>query len=163
MDTNNIILKQWHSGGDYGGTDYSYCYCVIQHNRDSDLLTESNWYTAEKLFKDEFGGECSEEGEETWFIARFNHWACGWLEMLFVPIAGKPEIIEFANNMALRLEDYPILDDDDYYQRENDAIWDYWKSLSYTEKRALCKEKQVKYVAGDIPEDLYEYLRDIVQ
>lgn len=48
---------------------------LLARNRDSDILTESNWECALK----QLGGE-SDDCQ----VFRFGHWACGWIEYLCV-------------------------------------------------------------------------------
>jgi len=82
-------------------------------NRDSDHSDESNFDAALKLL----GGE-----SDTVEIVRFGHWACGWVEYLFVHPSRKAE----TDAILARLEDYPILDEDDFSAREHEAALQSW-------------------------------------
>lgn len=94
------------------------------HNRDSRILEESNFDAALQML----GGE-SEAVE----VHRFNHWACGWLEIIIVdPESPQAGIVD---RMARSLEDYPLLDEDDYSQRQWEAAHDYWRSMHSRERR----------------------------
>jgi len=79
-------------------------------NRDSDLLSESNWAAA----LEQLGGE----GEDV-EVHRFGHWACGWLEIILV----RPgtDAADTAERIAARLADYPVLDEEDYSRREYES------------------------------------------
>jgi hypothetical protein len=91
--------------------------CLLTRNRDSDLLTESNFECA----LNQLGGESNNIE-----VHRFKHWACGWWEALAVR-AGTPEA-ETAAAIRESLDDYPVLDDEDHSRRESeeaDRIWSY--------------------------------------
>jgi hypothetical protein len=107
----------WDSLANYAGTipepDWL---CLVTRNRDSDCLTESNFATA----LDALGGE----GEHVQ-VFRFGHWACGWLEYLAV-LAGTPEA-QIASELHARLQDYPVLDEDDFSEREQEAADSIWR------------------------------------
>jgi len=77
------------------------------HTRDSDTLEESNFATALALL----GGE-----SKTVEVHRFGHWGPGWCEIILVA-HGSPQA-EVAKNIERQLEQYPVLDDDDYGNRE---------------------------------------------
>jgi hypothetical protein len=83
----------------------------VAHNRDSDTLTESNFKVV-KLWLDDYDPEGHDHE-----VHRFTHWACGWFEIILVrpdsACATKATMIED------KLENYPILDEFDYSEREN--------------------------------------------
>jgi hypothetical protein len=84
-------------------------------NRDSDCGTESNFYVALRML----GGE----GDNVQ-IHRFGHWACGWYELIVV--RPDTEQAKIAHEIEESLDGYPILDDDDYSERqqtEADLVW----------------------------------------
>lgn len=90
-------------------------YIVLGRNRDSDILSESNFDAALKSL----GGE----GEDVQ-VHRFGHWACGWYELILVRPDSKA--FEIAEEIESALADYPVLDDDDFSMREMeeaDRIW----------------------------------------
>jgi hypothetical protein len=98
---------------------------VMTRNRDSDILTESNWDTA----LTELGGELENEVE----IFRFGHWACGWWEVLCVRDKGTKHNI--GQDIVDRIESYPVLDEDDYSQRENEEANRVWADCYDTRER----------------------------
>lgn len=79
-------------------------------HRDSDPLEESNYFTALKLYEAE-GVEVRED--------RFNHWAVGWVDQLTVAIT--PASVRVLEELRERIENYPVLDDEDFSQREWDS------------------------------------------
>jgi hypothetical protein len=76
-------------------------------NRDSEPFDESNFVTALKLL----GG-----ASETVEVHRFGHWANGWFEVILVQPDGAAAAI--ALDIEERLDNYPILDEDDLSYRE---------------------------------------------
>ena len=86
-------------------------------NRDSDHLTESNFQTA----LDMLGGE-----SDTVEVHAFNHWACGWFEIILIDPDSPAEAV--ARDIESSLSDYPVLDDEDYSKREYDGYNESWSS-----------------------------------
>lgn len=87
---------------------------LLGKNRDSSLLKQSNFDVALEML----GGE-SDDVE----VCRFGHWACGWIEIIIVnpksKLANTAEMIEQA------IEDYPVLDEEDWSNREYEAHADW--------------------------------------
>jgi len=107
-------------------------YVLYGRNRDSGILTESNWQTIVNEMTD-----ISEE-EENWDIHRFNHWACGWFEIIIVEKWAKSkrsgacyitQNFELAEEIEDQLDNYPVLDEMDLSEREYEDMlesWDLW-------------------------------------
>lgn len=91
--------------------------CLMARHRDSDLLAESNWDAALEAL----GGE----GDHV-TIMRIGHWAVGWVEMLFIDSEDEHTLHE-AEEIEAALESYPVLDEDDFSQREMDAANEHWR------------------------------------
>lgn len=93
-------------------------------NRDADCGTESNYHSALRLL----GGE-----SDTVEVLRFGHWACGWFEVIIV----KPgtEAYNVAEKIESDLEDYPILDDNDFSDREYTVACETWKNCYNDDER----------------------------
>jgi len=114
-----IQYKDWSPTTDdlkgYMLYDYQEWYIVpAMRTRDSEELDVSNFETAKRLLYD--------SGHE-YYVARFNHWGPGWFEVILTPTP------EPAVDIASRLEDYPVLDDDDFYRREYEAAEERWVDL----------------------------------
>lgn len=117
------------TASNYTGTPFSeldHLYVVLTRNRDSDLLTESNWYCALKTLGGESGSVV---------IHRFRHWAYGWWEALCVTEERKAE----GQAIVDRMENYPILDEDDYSDRQWKEATRVWNELSIPERVELCQ------------------------
>lgn len=98
---------------------------VLTRSRDSDILTESNFECA----LSELGGE-----SETVNVFRFGHWACGWWEALAVQSGSEEEKI--ALKIKSELDDYPVLDEADFYGREQEEADSIWRDC-YTPQERL--------------------------
>ena len=83
-------------------------YCVLGRNRDSDLLTNSNWDCAVQMFKD---------AELDYDITSVGHWLCGWIEYLSVDINDK-EAFKMGEQIEASLANYPVLNEEDLCERE---------------------------------------------
>jgi hypothetical protein len=89
------------------------------HNRDSDLLDESNAAAIAKALTP-FG-----EGDEPDVVFEsHSHWAVGHVDGFSIRVHRGGEITDAFRSyheLAERLADYPVLDEEDYSQREHDA------------------------------------------
>lgn len=103
------------SFSNYIGEDYSDYIVLLSRTRDSDTLAESNFETA----LSSLGGE-----SEDVIVARFGHWGCGWVESILVKI-GSDKIGE-AESIYTALQDYPVLDDADFSDREAQEREEFW-------------------------------------
>ena len=91
-------------------------------NRDSDCLSKANWQSVLDSLSDCFDGE-EEQDVET---HSFNHWACGWFEILIVRPGSPAERI--LKDIERRLEDYPILDEEAFSNLEHEEADSTWRN-----------------------------------
>jgi hypothetical protein len=100
------------SYNNYCGPDYNERIVVISRGRDSDILSNSNFEVA----LDILGGESSDVE-----VSRCSHWACGWVETIIINNK-KPKLVRIAYDINKAMKGYPVLDDDDFYSKEAEAI-----------------------------------------
>ncbi len=112
-------------------------------NRDSDCLGESNFEAALAIL----GGE----GEDT-EVHRFGHWACGWLEIIIVRPGTAAETE--ANSIEDAMANYPILDEQDYSERENDAANMYWSAMRTDERVQYIRDHRSQFEFHDFADML---------
>ena len=92
---------------------------VYTHHRDSRLLDQSNAAAIEdamRPFLDEDDPDIIEE--------HHGHWACGWIDGFAIRVFRDGKVTRaFCTYMDLvgRLDDYPVLDEEDYSRREYEA------------------------------------------
>jgi hypothetical protein len=97
----------------------------VFRNRDSQCLEESNFAVA----LDILGGE-----SETVQVHRFGHWTNGWFELLLID--PNSEAYTQALEIESKLEDYPLLDEDDVSDRQYEAAQETWKNC-YSDRQRL--------------------------
>jgi hypothetical protein len=131
MDTNMVTLAAEHSRDACYYGERGEWLIVLSRHRDSDCLTQSNFESALAAL----GGE----GEHV-AIERSNHWAVGWVEYLVVDPA-QGEIVAQAQEMRDRLEDYPVLDEENWSKRECDEYMESWESWGRSEYQNALKSR----------------------
>ena len=97
------------------------------------VLDESNWHVICQrlgLDPDNVPGDTSAPVHE--FIQR--SWVAGRIRTLVVRNDAPKDILREADAIAKELQDYPILDEQDYSERVEQAAQDYWDNLSDSEK-----------------------------
>jgi len=103
------------------------------HNRDSGLLDQSNAAVIAKRL------EAFTEGDDPDVVAeRHDHWAVGWVEGFSIRVFRDGEIsavFRAYHELAERLEDYQILDESDYSNREYEATLQNIELASWRLKR----------------------------
>ncbi len=104
-------MDKWIRASNYMGDDYSEYYIVISHHRDSGILDESNYQTVYEALKDYPG-----------FIdPNFRDWLVGWVQTIMIH-ESDTEGRDKAQELIDRLDDYPILDDEDFSNREWEEV-----------------------------------------
>lgn len=105
-------LTKWQVDSNYMGERYDNCYAIYTIHRDSDILDVSNYRCIAK--------ELDNNGfSESYEFARASHWAVGWVETIVIPVY-ETKALELVQNMYDRLNNYPILDEFDYYELESE-------------------------------------------
>jgi len=126
-------------------SEYQDWFGVVGRSRDSGILEESNFAKALEML----GGD----GDNV-RVERYGHWACGWIEEVYVR-PGTPECL-IAEEIERKLDNYPILDEDDFGRRETDEAARYWAILSIADRIELCKRFGVCIFAArrdEVPSD----------
>jgi len=119
----------WDSSSNYiGQSDFPGLVGWLTQNRDSDCLERSNFESALELL----GGE-----SETVEVHRFGHWACGWWEIIAFKLNTPAH--EIALEIQDGLENYPVVDENHFSEKEWNEENEYWAGLSLDEKVKLCQ------------------------
>lgn len=117
----------------------------VAHNRDSGPLEESNFACALK----ELGGE-SDDVE----VHRFGHWGPGWFEIILIN-PNSPEHVKLATEIEASLENYPVLDEQDFSEREQQEANDIWRNCyRATERVKYIREHRSQFEFFDFREML---------
>jgi len=110
-------LERWRLPKDYAGAHWPEYYSSgVGQSRDSDCGEASNFDAMLKLL----GGESA-----TVQVVRENHWAVGWVEWIAIYHLDS-KALQVADEAMARLEDYPLLDDEDHSEREYDECERVW-------------------------------------
>lgn len=97
------------------------------HNRDSDILDQSNASQIDEALSEFDQSDARQE--------RHGHWGCGWMEGWVVRVYTTPEHTEFTAaflclvELKNSLEEYPVLNEEDFSERESiqaDEDWSAW-------------------------------------
>jgi hypothetical protein len=104
-------------------------------NRDSDALGRSDFRCFERALKalpevKEWAGEFTPVTVE-----RSSHWAVGWVDYLIIDPACTAAVA-LAEQMRERLEDYPVLDEDDFSELEQEEAAEVWANC-YRERERI--------------------------
>jgi len=92
---------------------------VYTHNRDSDLLDQSNADAIDEALAPFADGDSADVRAE-----HHGHWACGWIDGYSIRVYRNGQITEAFrayHELAARLADYPVLDEEDFSRREYEA------------------------------------------
>lgn len=114
-----------------------------QH-RDSDPLEQSNFAVALKILAETVGMSLDNvmplgtpwrdqpNDDSPVAVARFGHWAVGWVEEIMIR-ADDTALISAATDLIGRVESYPVLDDEHFYQHEWDTNHPDGDTLCYSD------------------------------
>lgn len=114
-----MTLNEWTTPSDYFGAEWEGYYVFLGQNRDSHALDRSNFRSALK----EIGGESEYEGGVQ--VVREGHWACGWVEWIAIPV-GPSVALARAVEILERLEGYPVVNEDDLSELEQEEAEEVW-------------------------------------
>lgn len=125
----------------------------VSRSRDSDLMQESNFDAALEML----GGV----GENV-VVERFGHWACGWFELILVNPKSERHV-QIAKEIKESLEDYPLLDESDFSERESEYRSEYAEYAKEGLTEALAKHfglkvsNQLRQIAHDLNVECQQY------
>ena len=134
-------LKKWTKPANYAGASWPDYYVFLGRNRDSSALDRANFDAGLKAI----GGELVDDNKEDpndegsalslVLIVRENHWACGWIEWIAIHESATRQL-EIANDIATKLEDYPVVNEDLWSEYEQEEANDVWKNCYNRTERA---------------------------
>jgi hypothetical protein len=101
----------------FGASWPDYYSAGVGQSRDSDCLERSNFAAMLAAL----GGE-----SETVIVVRESHWAVGWVEWIAIH-EGDTAALAIADEQQERLQNYPVLDEEDWSQREQEEADEVWR------------------------------------
>lgn len=128
----------------------------VAQNRDSGPLEQSNFAVA----LESLGGE-----SDVVQVHRFGHWANGWFEIIIVDPADK-RAVTIAEDIERALEDYPVLDDSDFSEREHEDFLQSWSSFGASDFRRTLRamvwqSKADDLIDGTSDDEMLEFWREL--
>ena len=136
-------LERWTMPRDYFGATWPNHYSAgVGQSRDSGCLEQSNFAAMVSAL----GGE-----SEIVTVVRESHWAVGWVEWIAIKADGTPEsdkALQIADELMERFSDYPVLNEDDFSEREMEAANQTWKECYSWQER-------IKYIRNNA--DQFEF------
>lgn len=139
-------LKRWTMPSHYFGESWPNHYSAgVGQSRDSDCLEQSNF----ACMLAAIGGE-----SEVVTVVHENHWAVGWVEWIAIEDDGSEEsaaALKIADDCKEALDDYPVLDDDDFSRREWEAFQENWNNWAWKD---FVKEIKSQYDLSDDASDV---------
>lgn len=145
-------LSRWTLPPSYGGARWDgYYIAPVGRNRDSDILTESNWQSQwEALEPLRADVDCDDIQSPK--IVLESHWAVGWVEWVAIH-ESNAEALRAADEMAASLSDYPVLDDEAHSRMEWEAYGEAWTHYGC---RDFIRELSRKFNLSDESVDLLQ-------
>lgn len=118
-------LSRWKLPQHYFGANWNgYFIAPVSRNRDSDALAESNFAEQWRALKPH-SADVPDADESSPTIVRESHFLCGWVEWVAIHQSNEAALRE-ADKIAERLENYPVLNEEDWSNREEEeaqAVW----------------------------------------
>ena len=140
-------LKRWERPRDYFGAEWSnYSSAGVGQSRDSDCLEQSNF----AVMLAALGGET-----ETVMVVRESHWAVGWVEWIAIHETDTAALA-IADKQCERLANYPVLDEDDFCQREFEVQCETWENAGLRGRMDYCRHAGISIFAArrsELPQD----------
>lgn len=123
---------------DYSGYwpgDDGFVPAYIGRSAQSDVLEESNFAAALDRLHEAAEAITDEPPSVSVYVHRASHWAAGWVESIWV--AAHPDLVARVMQLREALEQYPVLDEDDYSRREWEDLQDALKDATDAAYRSL--------------------------
>tara|TARA_B100000131_G_scaffold86913_1_gene83763 strand:+ start:2235 stop:2672 length:438 start_codon:yes stop_codon:yes gene_type:complete len=109
------------------GTTWEDYYVFLSTSRDSDALTRSNFIKGLEAI----GGEDPEQV----VTAGVSHWACGWVDTIYIH-KDAHDALRKADEVMAALAIYPVLDEEHHWELEHEEAEGVWKDC-YSPKERL--------------------------
>jgi hypothetical protein len=119
----------------------------VSVTRDSGSLDQSNFDAALAML----GGESGAVE-----VHRFGHWGPGWFEIVLID-PDRADLVAIAGDIESALDDYPVLDDDDYSAREFEEAEQAWIDTGAGERIRILSRHGLSIFAArrdEIPQGL---------
>lgn len=129
-----------HKGAFLDDEKQNWLLVPVSRTRDSGILSNSNFETAEKMLDD------IDPERESFESHSFGHWGPGWFEILIV--APNSRAAAIAQEIGDALENYPVLSDDDYSKREWEGTIESWNASRLDDRIEACRNAGISIFAA---------------
>lgn len=168
-------MPAWNPPDDYFGYQPIGDFILCTKNYCSPLWEESNFLKIKEdmdKLNDKFlppeEGAVNQDGDnipDSWVYEwSASHWAVKEIYYLMIRADAPKEILDKANEIYSSLRnEYPIYDEDDYWNRQSEAILEYWQGSSIKDRIEYCKEADVSIFAArsnDPLPEIYDTILD---
>lgn len=160
-------LSIWQTPKCYFGFDPVGHIVVMARHRESSILANSNWWIArqrleamhkvpiarlEDVAKDGPFSRFDPDKTPLLYDWRASDSMVGWIEYLMIrPCTEAKDLLQLARDMQRELDAYPILDEGDYSERQQEAMASYWASESIEDRMHWCEENGASIFAARHP------------
>ena len=129
-------MEKWKRPDSYFGPEFPEYFVFLAKHRDSEALPVSNFRSALKAL----GGE-----SKTVLVERAHHWAVGWIECILIH-ESDTKAIQIATEIENALTDYPVVNDEDFTQLEDEWALETWRNdYNHTERVEYIKENKSQF------------------
>ena len=140
-------LKRWSIPSHYFGASWPNYYSAgVGQSRDSDCLEQSNF----AVMLEALGGET-----ETVVVVRESHWAVGWVEWIAIHELDTVALAK-ADEQCERLANYPVLNEEDWSEREWNGQCEVWENAGLQGRIDYCRRAGISIFAArrsELPQD----------
>lgn len=142
-------LEKWSLPSHYFGEVWPEYYVFLRRNRDSDVLENANFEAGKDRVDPEETGEGLDGIEDAVVIVREGHSLCGWVEWIGIH-QDAANTLEAADEIAERLDRYSILDEELFFEMEQDEADKVWKNCySWRERIEYIRENRSQFEFAD--------------
>jgi hypothetical protein len=121
--------------------------------RDSGPLSQSNFESAEAMLAEASQYRVDDGEADDFERHSFSHWGPGWFDILIVRPGSRCEAV--AREIQASLEDYPVLDDEDFSRREWEEFEEGWENYA---ARDLVQSLRKDFGLSDV---VYYFLEEV--
>jgi hypothetical protein len=131
------LSEYFQTSSAYWGEDSHWLVVATKH-RDSDCLTRSNFRCMVAALAGKENKHAGAKGStalcDTVAIEEASHWAVGWIQYLVIDPADI-EKVKQAEQLLAKLEDYPVLNEEDWSELETEEANEVWKNCYRPKER----------------------------
>lgn len=132
--------RPWTQPDSWFGVRWDGWLVFLGKHRDSDDLDQSNFAVAlAELTECYTDSDWLDHADSSMgsvppvYVVSESHWAVGWIEWIAIH-PSCPKAVTVARLLAERLDQYPVLDDDDYSEREEESAQQCWSASSLSDR-----------------------------